>query len=371
MRLGYVQLIKAVTGSFDSDFEPLLIQVNDSRKDVNEAIRLAEAKVSSSERQLQAAAREAAEKRWNSEITHRKERAKAEAERLAQKQLDRHREYVWVTRTQTADWSCIGTQQASMLDELSSFDYKTALRRAQLQRHGSTGQWLVHTQQFTQWLAGNESQSFWCTGKLGSGKTVLTGFAVEHVSAQRSHLPVKIVCFFCQYNNEISLQATTILRSILRQLLDQDMVLFKAIEPQLETLLEQNPLDVTRLEHLLSDILKSIKSTYPVVMIIDGLDECSERQMKLVLKALRNVKLLNPRGLKLYLAGDDRITDLITTIIDPAFVVYTQSTEASSDMEELVRQLVFAKREDGDLTVGDMLLFDEIVEALSKGAQGM
>lgn len=255
-----------------------------------------------------------------------------------------------------------------MLDKLSSCDYKTALRRTQAQRYGSTGQWLVYTQQFTEWVLQNSLQTFWCHGKLGSGKTILTGFAVEHLVAEHSQAYTKIVYFFCQYDNEMSLQATTMVGSIIRQLLDQDTNLFRKNEHKVRDLVEQKHVELAQLESLLLDILADIDRT---VMILDGLDECSDKEMKLIIKTLRSIKLQGPPGLKLYLAGDDRINDLITTFIEPAFVVHTQSTEATSDIEELVKQLVLTKKEDGDLKVGDMLLYDDIVETLSTGAQGM
>ncbi|THX20504.1 hypothetical protein D6D17_00616 [Aureobasidium pullulans] len=350
-RSGYMQLIKAVTGSFESDFGHLLTQVRNSSEEVNEAIRLAEAKLGHRERQLQDSERGAAERYRLGGIMHRQQWAKAEAERLEHMQLERCR-----------------IQQASMLAELSSFDHKTALRRAQIQRHGSTGQWLVHTQQFTAWVAGNKHQTLWCTGKLGSGKTILTAYAVEHLSAQCSQTTAKVVYFFCQYNNEMSLQATTILRSIIRQLLDQDAILFKMNELSVKVLLEHNPLNMARLEALLLSVISNIGNT---VVIIDGLDECSAKQMKLILRTLRNIQLHSPSRLKLYLAGDDRVTGLVKDYIQLDYTIQTQSAEASSDMEELIRQLVLTKQENGDLKVGNIHLYEQIVETLSKGAQGM
>jgi hypothetical protein len=85
---GYIQLLKAVTGSFNTEFEPLLIQINSSSDEVNETIRLVEAKLSTSERQGQRLERDEAQKHRLETIVHRKERSKAEADRAAQKQLE-------------------------------------------------------------------------------------------------------------------------------------------------------------------------------------------------------------------------------------------------------------------------------------------
>jgi hypothetical protein len=51
----------------------------------------------------------------------------------------------------------------------------------------------------------------------------MTGYVVEHLSAKYSQSTEKLVYFFCQYDNRASLQVTTVLQSIIRQLLDQDL----------------------------------------------------------------------------------------------------------------------------------------------------
>ena len=81
-----------MTGSFDSEFDSILTQINRSSDEVKETIRLVEAKLSISERQDQRLERDEALKHRLESIIHRKDRMKAEAERLAQKQLERRSE---------------------------------------------------------------------------------------------------------------------------------------------------------------------------------------------------------------------------------------------------------------------------------------
>lgn len=88
---GYAQLLRAVTGSFSSEFEPLLSRINFCSDEVDQAIRLAEANLNNFERQLQSSERDAAERHRLSTILHRKEQAKVEADRITQMQLERRR----------------------------------------------------------------------------------------------------------------------------------------------------------------------------------------------------------------------------------------------------------------------------------------
>lgn len=195
----------------------------------------------------------------------------------------------------------------------------------------------------------------------------MTAFVVEQLSAKSNQLFEKLVYFFCQYDNETSLKATTVLRSIIRQLLDQDDRIFTGNEAKVDSLLD-DLYDLTLLEALLFDIINGLKS---VVVIIDGVDECSNPEMRSLVKILRSLIFRKPSGLKLYLAGDDCITDIIVSFLTPSFVVNTQIPEADSDLKELIHQLVTARRQDGDLVTRDSGLYQEIVDVLCTVSKGM
>ncbi|THY32221.1 hypothetical protein D6D01_02645 [Aureobasidium pullulans] len=246
-----------------------------------------------------------------------------------------------------------------------------ALRRQSFksskQRDGSTGQWLTRTDQFVQWSVGDKPGVFWCTGKLGSGKTVITGYTVQEMSAKSSQGTEKLAYFFCQHDNEASLQAKTILKSIIKQCLDQDEKLYDANALAIDVLL-QNPENLDSLEAFLSELILSLNR---IVIILDGIDECSNKEMKSSLKSLRKLVLQRPSGLKLYLAGDKRITDLIALSLNPTHGMSTGCLEARMDLRALVGHLVATKRQDEDFVIGDDQLHQEIVDVLCTASQGM
>jgi hypothetical protein len=195
----------------------------------------------------------------------------------------------------------------------------------------------------------------------------MTGYVVELLSAQCSQSTEKLVYFFCQYDNQTSLQATTILKSIVRQLLDYDDEVFRANQWKIDKVLE-HPDGLGSIEYLLFSIIGSLKS---VVVVLDGVDECSRVEMKSLFKTFRRLMDQYPSGVKLFLAGDSCISDLVISFLDPNFVVNTHMPEAGSDLEELIQQLVSARTEDGDLVAGDPALYQEIVDALCAASQGM
>ncbi|THX33193.1 hypothetical protein D6D12_01670 [Aureobasidium pullulans] len=349
-RSGYTQLLRAVTGSFTSDFEPLLLQINQTSEEVDEAIHLAEAKLNHNERQLQTLERQSNEKYRRITFANSRQREKSEAHMAAQMQLDRQR-----------------VRQAAVLDRLSSYDQRLAFCRARTQRHGSTGQWLVQTNQFMDWITGNDPCVFWCHGKLGSGKTVMTGYVVEYLAAKHVQVSEKIVYFFCQHDDETSLKAATILGCLARQCLDQDVNTFNTLESE-AVALSEDPQDMRRLVDLLCAV---VKRTGRIIIVFDGLDECPHKEMMLVLRVFHNIMHQNPAGLKLYIAGDSRIADLVGTLLNPRYIVSTHSPKGATDLQDIVQQLVATKRDDGDFVVSDNRLYQEVVDALSAGTQGM
>ena len=51
-----------------------------------------------------------------------------------------------------------------LLAQLFSVDYEYHHRRHQSKRHKNTGQWLVETSEFKDWVSSDKSCSLWCTG---------------------------------------------------------------------------------------------------------------------------------------------------------------------------------------------------------------
>nr|XP_036577991.1 nacht domain protein [Colletotrichum truncatum]KAF6785121.1 nacht domain protein [Colletotrichum truncatum] len=61
-----------------------------------------------------------------------------------------------------------------LLNSLSSYDYQTVYKNARSKRHKGTAEWAFDTQIFKDWYYNDQSAVLNITGKIGSGKTVLT-----------------------------------------------------------------------------------------------------------------------------------------------------------------------------------------------------
>ncbi|KAF5264732.1 hypothetical protein FOXYS1_4470 [Fusarium oxysporum] len=105
-----------------------------------------------------------------------------------------------------------------LLEELSSFNFTSAFNSTRNKRHIGTAKWVFGTSEFQQWVGIDGPHVLHVTGKIGSGKTVLSSSVVEKLSQIRP--PQQFVSFFfIRFDDPLSLDAETIIRSCVQQLL--------------------------------------------------------------------------------------------------------------------------------------------------------
>ena len=109
-----------------------------------------------------------------------------------------------------------------MLNRLSTHDYVAPLKRERKKRFGSTSYWISATKEYDEWLRDNSSATFWLSGILGSGKSVLTAAVVDDLLGRQKPKNSFLVFFFCQHDNANSLQARPVVGCLLRQCLTAD-----------------------------------------------------------------------------------------------------------------------------------------------------
>lgn len=177
----------------------------------------------------------------------------------------------------------------------------------------------------------------------------------------------RITYFFCRYDDETSLKATTILGSLIRQCLDEEN-LPKSVESRLAEYLKQSPLDIPKLECLLQDVI-ALSQTHFIV--IDGVDECKTNEHKTLFKVLR--RLLGQSGpiLKLLLVSRESISTEVKMLHHHCYHVQMSRPEAYSDIETFIVDVIQEKVASKDLVVGSSKLVKDIQDALVRGAQGM
>ncbi|KAJ7889160.1 hypothetical protein B0H14DRAFT_3429814 [Mycena olivaceomarginata] len=139
-------------------------------------------------------------------------------------------------------------------------------------RHPNTGLWLFKRMEFMEWIYARNSL-LWLEGISGSGKTVLSSTIIATLRSRAEPLAY----FYFDTNNSEQRTVTQLLRLLVWQI--------SARGPSLDTILnklwrfysdgQDLPTDTALISDALIPILKEF--TEPVYIVLDALDECSER----------------------------------------------------------------------------------------------
>ena len=139
-------------------------------------------------------------------------------------------------------------------------------------RQPGTGQWLLETNEFRQWVVGRK-QTLFCPGIPGSGKTMLTSIVVDKLMTDfRENGDIGIAYLYCNFQWKDRQSTEDLLSSVLRQLAQGRPTLpqsLKSLHDRHRHLGTRPSFDE------ISNALHSVASEYTrIFVVIDALDEC-------------------------------------------------------------------------------------------------
>lgn len=140
-----------------------------------------------------------------------------------------------------------------------------------------TCRWVLTNQQYLNWTKETKACLLWISGPPGSGKTLLSAYLLDYLSAaDHSQNPKQNVCFFfCDEKIETQRDAKSILRSIIFQILTRRRKLVRYIKSAYDlqgSHLVENFSELWRI----FKVIASDKRMGPVNVIVDAIDECEE-----------------------------------------------------------------------------------------------
>ncbi|TFB02951.1 Ankyrin repeat domain-containing protein 50 [Trichoderma ghanense] len=320
--------------------------------DVNTAIALAEAKAHHQDRQLQTLCQKKSSKSQKLRRLLSQDNDNSAMIAELQSEVDRRRAM---------------ERRQQLLDSLSTHDYVTPLKQSRRKRYSGTLEWLFKTREFDRWLNDSECPFLWCSGKIGSGKTILTASLIDKLLTDKRRSDVFVSFFIIQFDDQQSLNAETILKSIIQQALHASRP-SREIESSLERMILSLSSGLKDLLVLLRKTAASFKTFY---IAIDGIDECSKQDRGDLLGILSSV-LATERNTKLFLASRDSVSREIQTtftIADEHLSMECSSVQA--DIATYVEGIVQDKLQSEELIVEDLSLIEDIKAALTEGADGM
>ncbi|KAH7010053.1 hypothetical protein EDB80DRAFT_714408 [Ilyonectria destructans] len=345
------KLLKALWESFEQEFKPDVDAIQRLSKDVRDELGLAKAQADRQDQQLQDIERkEAAGGRW--ELNKFFKRADDKLDKLSgHLQRDERR---------------ARKRRQELLESLSTHDYLTPLKRNRRKRHSDTGKWLFQTPEFDRWINGTGSPILWCSGKIGSGKTILTASVIDHILTTKRASDVFVSFFFPRFDETESLRAETILRSILRQVLEPND-LSRRIETALESMRQSSSTEFEEVLELLQMGIAPLRTFY---IIIDGLDECERNDRRDILQVLSSLTSSGSK-VKVFIASRENLSREITKTFRSIEHISMGCSSAQFEIAAFVEDTIQERLETEDLVVGDPALINDVKQALIEGAEGM
>ena len=242
------------------------------------------------------------------------------------------------------------------LNSCSVYDYEKSWRQA---RKRGNSNWIFSDHGYKRWKQEEVASTLWCTGILGSGKTVLSANVVEDLKITTSAV---VAYFFCRHDEAESLQTRTIIGSIARQIFDH-------VKSDIgDAVAEMRPgtIDTDQILSYLQGLLPLNSHKYFV--IIDGLDECEEKTSRLVLQILKQL-LMSKNVFRVYCSSRPDTFHSTHRMLKPKWNVFM--SHMSAGIDEYIQDTLEERLESGSLSVGNPKIIITIRDTLREKAHGM
>ncbi|KAI1121257.1 hypothetical protein F5Y10DRAFT_256692 [Nemania abortiva] len=233
-------------------------------------------------------------------------------------------------------------------------------------RHPGTGNWLIESAQFQQWI--ESTGSIWLSGIPGSGKTVLAGAVIQKALEKGKSSPkIGVAFFFCDYKDPKAIVLSNILAAIASQLARQNEQAFGELKERFESLHPKDGLAKDPSSDVLQDCLEEMFQYFDqIILVVDGLDECGDNTDE-VTRALANIADYST-NVTMALASRDEYN--IELKLQENFTRITIGAH-KEDILLYVGSEIDKRMEDGRLRITNVTLKDEILTTLSNEADGM
>ena len=225
----------------------------------------------------------------------------------------------------------------------------------------------MHRGEYQEWYDATHSSSLCCFGIPGCGKTILASSIVDALMASTVSPKPIIAYYYCDYANQKTLQAVTILGTMLKQFFFNGH-----IPEELEKKFprgygkDAHTLDVGDLSDLLCVAIRRISLAF---IVIDGLDECEKASRKVVLDLLHRLQEIENSTVKSFISC--RQEDQILRSFEGVPMVQMTASSLKDDIQLYVADSVSSRVQSGELRVRDPGLAQDVTDELVNKAQGM
>jgi Cdc6-like AAA superfamily ATPase len=343
------QIISSFFSPFESDFKPFLELLEKSEKNVACEIQFASLKANQDVIKLQEFdSKKNARFRLDFYKTTRKQDDEANKWRIAK--LKRDSEIL----------------RSRIRKNLTSIDHLTPWKQAIRERVSGTAEWLCQDDNFGQWKHSTGNTILWCSGAMGVGKTVLTSNVISQLHGSRNVNEI-ISHHFCCADDKATLSARNITGGLACQLLESQILRYQFDD--LQALHDRTEdLDTMEVTELLLSCLEPGQIFY---LIIDGLDECDEKECDKIILNLTRLRQSDTRTLKIFIASRPDIEGQLFGAGGPQYRISVTEDKVKPDMELYIDLTLSRLLENGKLKLKDGRLIATISQALLDGSDGI
>ena len=246
--------------------------------------------------------------------------------------------------------------QRRFLNACATYDHRSAWKSA---RGLGAPAWVFDKDEYKQWRQEKKPSVLWCSGKLGCGKTVLSANVVENL------LYLGVAFFFCRYNDSESLNFRTIIGSIARQL-------FQNVIPEIPDFADRViGTEVLSADQVLDHLIKLLPTTREYFILIDGIDECDEEDVKLLMDHLRRL-LESKIFFRVFCSSRPNVFPWASVHLEPYLrPLNVTIADTNSEIEKYVQSQLEQRVEKGKIHYRNPAIIDDVQQTLLEKAQGM
>lgn len=163
----------------------------------------------------------------------------------------------------------------TILDWITPTDYSSQQNDFIESRQPGTGEWLLNSEQFQNWI-NQKKQILFCPGIPGAGKTIATSIVVSylHERFQEKH-DIGIAYLYLNFHRQSDQEPIHILSSILKQFSQMSSTVHDSVQ-QLYKKRKENQSNRPSLDGIVNALKQTIAGYSRTYIVIDALDECTD-----------------------------------------------------------------------------------------------
>ncbi|PWY81729.1 hypothetical protein BO94DRAFT_148466 [Aspergillus sclerotioniger CBS 115572] len=176
------------------------------------------------------------------------------------------------------------------LERITPYDHERIHQRISRKRLVGTTQWFLNHSKFQAWFSDREYPFLWCSGKIGSGKSIIAATVIEEARLKLSPLGIPTVFFYCdeQYASEPALLLSSFIRQLTEFFMDRHQGISNGSQKLLQKYfnVKREAPDLEDLEHVFASLYTDVSNA---IYVVDGLDALKQKDARWLLIYFRSL----------------------------------------------------------------------------------